>query len=76
MVNGTQQPQSRLYVTPAEMAQMTGLHIRVIRQAIAAGEMPAFRIGRGRSGAMHVRRAAFEEWLLRKEAAYAEGRDG
>jgi len=70
MMDGTpQQPQSRLYVTPAEMAQLTGLHIRTIRQAIAAGEMPALRMGRGRSGAMHVRREVFERWLLQKEQA-------
>jgi len=58
---------TRQYLTPREMAAIMGVHIGVIRRAIAAGEMPALRIGRGRSGAMHVRRAAFEQWLRHKE---------
>jgi excisionase family DNA binding protein len=59
----------RQYVTPKEMAAMTGLSLYAIRRAIAAGEMPVIRLGRGRSGAMHVRRAVFDQWLREKETS-------
>jgi excisionase family DNA binding protein len=60
---------TRPYLTPHDMAELTGLPIGVIRRAIANGEMPALRLGRGRGGAMRVRREAFEQWLLWKETA-------
>jgi excisionase family DNA binding protein len=63
----------RQYLTPREMAKMTWLSVGAIRRAIANGEMSALWIGRGRGGAMHVRRAVFERWLLEKEHARAQG---
>ncbi len=58
---------TKRYLTPLEMSAQTGLSVHAIRRAIAAGEMPAIRMGRGRKGAIHVRCEVFEQWLLRKE---------
>jgi excisionase family DNA binding protein len=60
------------FLKPAEIAPMLGLTTGRIYQMIAAGELPATRVGR----AIRVPRAAWERWLeLQSEMAFSAAAD-
>jgi excisionase family DNA binding protein len=62
----------REFLRPAQVAPQLGVTTSRVYQLIAAGVIPAIRVG----GAIRVPRAAWEEWLRgRSEQALASLRD-
>ena len=55
----------RPFLRPAELAAELGLTAGRVYQLIAAGELPATRVG----GAIRIPRDAWEEWLSRQSTA-------
>jgi excisionase family DNA binding protein len=55
------------YYTVKEMAAILKVSTDTIYAAIDRGELPALRMGRGKGGAIRVRKDAFEKWLEQNE---------
>ncbi len=64
---------AKRFLSPVEMATISGVSINGIRKAVKDGEVPALLTGRG-GHETRVRIDVFEAWLARKEAEAASKR--
>jgi len=50
---------SERFLTPQEVAQITGLHVAVVRRAIERGDLKASKL----CSRLRIRRADFDAWV-------------
>jgi excisionase family DNA binding protein len=63
---------TRTVLSPADVADLLGVHRASVYRRIQAGELPAIRLGS--EGPLRVRSAELEAWLTQYPAGPAEGR--
>ena len=51
----------REFLSPQEVAQITGLHVAVVRRAVERGELRAHKL----CSRLRIRREDFDDWLER-----------
>lgn len=52
-------PGRREFLSPREVAEITGLHVAVVRRAVERGELRAHKL----CSRLRIRRDDFEDWL-------------
>jgi excisionase family DNA binding protein len=65
---------TRTLLSPAEVAQILGLHRASVYRRINSGELPAIRLGE--DGPLRVRSDQLEDWLTRHPAVPRGETDG
>jgi excisionase family DNA binding protein len=57
----------RQFLSPSEIAQLTGIDVSLIRKAIRNGELRAMRMSNAPNSKMRVRQADLWEWVKSKQ---------
>jgi excisionase family DNA binding protein len=73
MSDDTDQPKfERQFLSPSEIAQVTGIDVSLIRKAIRNGELRAMRMSDAPNSKMRVRQADLWEWVKSKQQTSQE----
>src|SRR5215467_10380683 len=68
MSEDTDQPKfERQFLSPSEIAHLTGIDVSLIRKAIRSGELRAMRMSDAPNSKMRVRQADLWEWVKSKQ---------
>ena len=62
----------RQFLSPSEIAQVTGIDVSTIRAAIKSGELPAMRLSSAANAKWRVHRADLWRWVESKKQPPAE----
>lgn len=69
----TNQP-SRALLNVAQVAELYGLDPETVRRMTRTGEIPGFKVGKGRNSPYRYRLASLEADMTRREKAMKDGR--
>ncbi len=68
MSDDTNQPKfERQFLSPSEIAKLTGIDVSTIRKAIKSGELPAIRLSSAANAKWRVDRSDLQRWVESKK---------